>query len=238
MSNPPSMWGAPGPIRGVIFDLHSTLVDQGSADEWLDLALEAHPHPLDAGQRAELVAFLDRIWENARLHDPDSTRDLSAEAHRRVFHRLLDDGPGVDAGLGDALYERLLDTWHAYDDAGPVLAALRAAGIRIAVLSNVGVPVQHVLDREGITPYVDATVLSWQVGTVKPEPEIFARALTDLGLGADDVLMVGDSGKDDVGAAHLGIRTLILPRTAGPVHGLAAVTALVLGLNADDGGSS
>lgn len=232
MSNPPSAWAVPGPIRGVIFDLHSTLVDQGSADEWLDLALSDHPHPLDGAERAELVAFLDRIWENARVHDPDSTRDLSAAAHRRVFHRLLDDGPGVDTELGDALYASLLNTWHAYDDTAPVLADLHRSGIKIAVLSNVGVPIQHVLDREGITPYADATVLSWQVGTVKPEPEIFLRALDELNLGPDEVLMVGDSGKDDVGAAHLGIRTLILPRTAGHVHGLAAVTALVQGLNA------
>ena len=232
MSNPPSAWAAPGPIRGVIFDLHSTLVDQGSADEWLDLALSAHHHPLDDSERAALVAFLDRIWENARLHDPDSSRDLSADAHRRVFHRLLDEGPGVDAGIGDALYASLLDTWHAYDDTIPVLTDLRNAGISVAVLSNVGVPIQHVLDREGITPFADATVLSWQVGTVKPEPGIFRQALVELALGPDEVLMVGDSGKDDAGAAHLGIRTLILPRTAGRVHGLAAVTALVHGLNA------
>jgi HAD superfamily hydrolase (TIGR01493 family) len=231
MSNAPASWGTPGPIRGVIFDLHSTLVDQGSAEEWLDLSLARNPHPLDDAERAELVAFLDRIWENARVHDPDSARDLSAEAHRDVFHRLLDEGPGVDASLGDALYASLLDTWHAYDDTAVVLADLQSAGIRIAVLSNVGVPVQHVLDREGISPYADVTVLSWQVGTVKPEPQIFERALTELGLHADEVLMVGDSGKDDVGAAHIGIRTLILPRTAGRLHGLAAVTALVRGVN-------
>ena len=238
MSNPTSAWAVPGPIRGVFFDLHSTLVDQGSADEWLDQALAAHPHPLDDTARSELVAFLDRIWENARLHDPDSTRDLSAAAHRGVFHRLLDEGPGVDAGLGDALYASLLDTWHAYEDTVPVLADLRMSGISIAVLSNVGVPIQHVLDREGITPYADATVLSWQVGTVKPEPGIFLQALTELNLGPDEVLMVGDSGKDDAGAAHLGIRTLILPRTTGRVHGLAAVTALVHGLNAGYPGTS
>ncbi len=117
--------------------------------------------------------------------------------------------------LGDALYASLLDTWHAYDDTAPVLADLRRSGVKIAVLSNVGVPIQHVLDREGITPYADATVLSWQVGTVKPEPEIFLRALEELNLGPDEVLMVGDSGKDDVGAAHLGSERSSCPGPPG-----------------------
>jgi len=232
MSDAPGDWPLPGPIRGVIFDLHSTLVDQGSADEWLDRGLAASGHLLTAPERAELVAFLDRIWENARVHDPDSLRDLSAEAHFRVFHQLLAEGPEVDASLGNALYDCVLDGWHAYDDAVPVLAELRAAGVRIAYLSNVGVDVQEVLDREGLAPYPDAVVLSWQVGSVKPDPPIFLEAIARLGLSRDEVLMVGDSGKDDVGAAHLGIRTLLLPRTAGRHHGLAAVTALVVGLNA------
>ena len=96
-------------------------------------------------------------------------------------------------------------------------------------------PIQHVLDREGITPYVDAIVLSYEVGFVKPEPGIFARRTDGPRTAADDVLMVGDNANDDGGGAHLGIRTLILPRTTGRVHGLSAVTALVLGLNADDG---
>lgn len=39
--------------------------------------------------------------------------------------------------------------------------------------------------------------------------------------------MVGDSWRDDAGAAALGIRTLLLPRTTGPVHGLDAVLRLV-----------
>jgi HAD superfamily hydrolase (TIGR01509 family) len=232
MSDASGQWATAGPVRGVIFDLHSTLVDQGSAREWLERGLRASGHQLDPDEAAQLVAFLDRIWENARVHDPDSLRDLSAAAHHRVFHQLLAEGPGVDPELGDALYECLLDTWHAYDDAVPVLEELRSAGIRIAVLSNVGVDVQHVLDREGLAGFADATVLSWQVGSVKPDSPIFLRALELLGLAPQEVLMVGDSGKDDAGAAFVGIRTLILPRTSGPVHGLAAVTSLVMGLNA------
>lgn len=218
----------PVPVRGVLFDLHSTLVDQGDAATWLDLALARCGHEaLPETDRPALLAFLDRIWENARVHDPDSLRDLSPEDHERVFHTLLAEGPDVDRTLGDALYATLLDTWVAYDDAAPVLRALRAAGVRTVVLSNVGVDVRHVLGRDGLLDLVDGVVLSCEVGVVKPEPGIFAAGLDLLGVPADEALMVGDSGKDDAGAAALGIRTLILPRTRGPVHGLAAVLRLL-----------
>jgi HAD superfamily hydrolase (TIGR01549 family) len=224
-------WPRPEPIRGVIFDVHSTLIDQGSADEWLDVALSLAPHPFDPGERATLVAFLDRIWEGARVSDPTSSRDLSFEAHSRVFHELIAAGPSVDRSLANALYDVMLDTWHAYDDTVPTLQALSDAGIRVCLLSNAGVPIRSVLDREGVTPLVDAVVLSYEVGCVKPDHRIFEAALTALGMNASSVLMVGDNTNDDGGGASLGLRTLILPRTAGRVHGLAAVTALVLGLN-------
>lgn len=226
-------WPTPQPIRGVIFDVHSTLIDQGDADEWLDAALRVCPHPLSAGERATLVAFLDRIWEGARISDPESSRDLSFEAHSRVFHQLIDAGPGVDRALAEALYATMLDSWHAYDDTVPVLRALREAGVRTCLLSNAGVPIRAVLDREGIAGWYDDAVLSYEVGCVKPDRRIFEVALGRLGLPATEVLMVGDNANDDGGATHLGMRTLILPRTAGRVHGLAAVTALVQGYNSD-----
>ena len=227
-----SGWPTPGPIRGVIFDIHSTLVDQGHADAWLDAALAVAPHPLPGDQRAELVAFLDRIWEGARVSDPQSTRDLSFADHSRVFHELIAAGPGVDTSLANALYDVMLDTWQAYDDTLPALQALREAGVRTCLLSNAGVPIRSVLDRDGLTPWYDAIVLSYEVGFVKPDLRIFQAALDALGLPASDVLMVGDNANDDGGGTHLGLRTLILPRTQGRVHGLHAVTALVAGVNA------
>ncbi len=224
-------WPTPQPIRGVIFDIHSTLVDQGDADSWLDAALAVAPHPLTDDGRVELVAFLDRIWEGARISDPESSRDLSFTDHHRVFHELIEDGPGVDRPLADALYDVMLSTWHAYDDTVPMLRELRDAGIRTCLLSNAGVPIRDVLDREGVTGLYDEIVLSYEVGCVKPQRRIFEIALERLDMPASDVLMVGDNANDDGGATHLGIRTLILPRTAGAVHGLAAVTALVRGYN-------
>lgn len=225
-------WPTPGPIRGVVLDIHSTLVDQGDAETWLDAALAVAPHPMDAAERADLIAFLDRIWEGARISDPQSTRDLSFADHSRVFHELIAAGPGVDPSLINALYDVMLDTWHAYDDTVPTLRALREAGVRTCLLSNAGVPIRTVLDREGITPWYDEIVLSYEVGFVKPDLRIFEAALAALDLPASDVLMVGDNANDDGGGTHLGMRTLILPRTSGRVHGLAAVVALVDGLAA------
>lgn len=222
-------WPTPGPIHGVIFDIHSTLVDQGDADAWLDAALAVAPHPLTPDERAALVAFLDRIWEGARVSDPESSRDLSFEAHSRVFHELIAAGPGVDRALANALYDVMLDTWHAYDDTIPTLMALRERGVRICLLSNAGVPIRSVLDRDGITPWYDEIVLSYEVGFVKPDVRIFEAALAALDLPASAVLMVGDNANDDGGGTHLGLRTLILPRTTGRVHGLRAVIGLVDG---------
>ena len=56
---------------------------------------------------------------------------------------------------------------------------------------------------------------------------LYETLLEQLGVPAGRALMVGDSWQDDAGAAALGVRTLILPRTEGPVHGLAAVLRLV-----------
>ena len=214
------------PIKGVIFDIHSTLIDQGSASHWLDAALLRSPTPLAADERAALESFLDLIWEGARISDPESTRDLSFAAHERVFHELLAAGPGIDPALGAALYGVMLDVWHAYEDTVPTLEALQEMGVKVCLLSNAGVPIRTVLDREGLTPLINGVVLSCEVGLVKPDIRIFQTALDAIACPANEALMVGDSGRDDSGGTALGIRTLILPRTSGPVHGLGAVVSL------------
>lgn len=224
----------PQPIDGVLFDFHSTLVDQGDAATWVDLAWrhagrDGRAEDALGDAHAALIAWADRVWEHARDVDPDNTRDLDPQRHRAVFDAVAEAAPGVDPSLADALYATLFDPWVAYDDAAPVLRALRERGVRTALLSNVGVDVRPVLDREGLTPLLDAVVLSCEVGIPKPRPEIFCTALEGIGVTAERALMVGDSWRDDSAAGALGVRTLILPRTSGPAHGLDLVLRLVGG---------
>lgn len=225
----------PGPIEAVLFDFHSTLVDQGDPRAWLERAWSHLGRPATAeaalgpARFDGLAGWADRIWEHAVEVDPHAERDLSMARHRAVYDLLVGRVPGLEPELARALYETMLDTWAPYQDTLPVLAALRARGLKLALVSNAGVDVRRVVERSGMARFLDAQIISHEIGVVKPHPPIFERALAALGVPAERALMVGDSPRDDVGAAFLGVRTLILPRTSGAVHGLDAVLRLVGG---------
>jgi HAD superfamily hydrolase (TIGR01509 family) len=223
----------PSPIEAVLFDFHSTLVDQGDPHHWLELAWARTGRvgsPAEAfGQERfdRLAHWITHIWEHVLEVDPHNERDLSPRRHREVFDALMARVPDVDPELSGAMYEELLTPWTPYDDALPVLTELRRRGILVALVSNVGVDVRGILETMGLKPFFDAVVLSYEAGSVKPEPSIFLQALEALGVEPTRALMVGDNPSDDAGAARLGIRTLILPRTQGGIHGLELVLRMV-----------
>lgn len=220
---------APSPIKGVIFDFHGTLVHGGDAGRWIDSAYRhlGVASPLSASEAGALRDHLSQIWLHAHSIDPGSRRDLSQAHHRDVFTRTVALRPGMGQDLIDSLYAVMADQWTLFDDTLPVLRGLRSRGVRTVVLSNIGLDIRPLLDRTGVTDLVDGVVLSFEEGVVKPDPAIFARALQVLDVPGDQVLMVGDSARDDVGGVPLGIRTLILPPTAGPVHGLGVIPQMI-----------
>jgi HAD superfamily hydrolase (TIGR01509 family) len=217
----------------VVFDFHHTLAHAGDptvwlSEAWADLGRDGDPVSALGAERYDIaVAFLDQLWERAREVDPASERDLDPDRHREVFDRTIAEAPGIDLELADALYAIMHRQWDVYDDVLPVLEALRDKGVRVAMLSNVGFDLTPTLERTGVGALVDGAVMSYAVGVVKPDPGIFQRALEVLDLPASEVLMVGDAWRDDAGAAALGVRTLILPRTDDPSHGLELVLRLV-----------
>lgn len=59
-------------------------------------------------------------------------------------------------------------------------------------------------DRHGAASLVDAFVLSYEYGTMKPEAGLFSAACDALGVVPDQALMVGDSVHSDGGATAIG----------------------------------
>jgi HAD superfamily hydrolase (TIGR01493 family) len=216
---------SPSSIKGVLFDFHSTLIDQGSGELWLEFACESVK--LDPLDYMDIVPKLNSIVEFARIEDPQHRRDLSRAANEEIFTRLLADF--TEEPLTSALYSSITQAWFPYEDTLPVLYALREQGITTAIISNIGLNLHEIMARMGIANCVDHVFTSVELGHVKPNPEIFLAVCETIGIGPEDLLMVGDNAVDDGGAGAVGIRTLILPRTIGPIHGLATVLGVIAG---------
>ncbi|WBB81097.1 HAD-IA family hydrolase [Micromonospora sp. WMMD882] len=225
-------------IEAVLFDFHGTLAQVEDARQWVSAAATSCGVTLE---RMRATVLADRLLTAGRAGGPLphrvpprlaevwSDRDLYPHAHRAAYTGLAGTvDAGID-GLADALYERVLspDGWVPYPDAGPTLAALRAAGVKTAVVSNVGFDLRPMFDAWELTGLVDTFVLSYEVGRRKPDPGIFLRACGLLGVDPEQTLMVGDTPAD-AGAVDAGCATLVLPASdAGRPHGLGAVLDLV-----------
>lgn len=85
--------------------------------------------------------------------------------------------------------------------------------------------------RQPLRPFFDAVVVSGAVGVKKPDPAIFAPALEQTGLAADEAIFVGDSLEDDVaGARAAGLRPVLIRRSLGADGGAEDGVRVVTGL--------
>jgi len=144
------------------------------------------------------------------------------EAREERFRRLLEGaGAPASATAAAAAAARYRDLYVASRRPVPGALALveaLARQVRLGVVSNnVLAEQESKLDQFGMRPFVDALVVSADVGVSKPDASIFAIALGRLGVAAADAVMLGDSWPSDiVGATRAGLRAVWLNRTGEP----------------------
>lgn len=225
------------PVEAVLFDFHGTLAQVEDAVSWVRAAADACGRPIAHGPATVLA---DRLVTAGRAGGPLprrvpphlieywAERDLYEHAHRAAYTGLAETVATDVDGLPEALYNRGISPagWLAYTDAVPALTALRAAGVRTAVISNIGFDIRPLLATMGLVDMFDACVLSFELGRCKPDPAIFRAACTALGVDPERALMVGDTAAD-AAATAIGCAAYIVP-AAGPgaPNGLSAVAAL------------
>jgi 2-haloacid dehalogenase len=116
-----------------------------------------------------------------------------------------------------ARYDRL----PAFQDVGACLAALAAAGIPCAILSN-GTPAMlaELVGTAGITRHFEALLSVEDAGVFKPDARVYALVGTRFGTVPADVLFLSANGWDISGAAGYGFRTAWINRAGLPVDRL------------------
>ncbi|MCA9606133.1 MAG: HAD family hydrolase [Myxococcales bacterium] len=197
--------------------LTTLLLDAGNTVVFLDV------HAVAAVARAEGV-----------LVDPASLSAVEGAAKRR-YEALLDAGGshetgwglyletllvegGVDADVAPTLIAPLraahdeLNLWRRVpDDLWAALAAARAMGLRLGVVSNSEGRLPELFAHVGLGDAFEVIVDSAHEGVRKPDPEIFRRATERMGIAPSDALYAGDIPSVDVdGALGAGLEAALI----------------------------
>ena len=230
-------------IRAVFFDAGHTLLhphpDLGSVYVETTEALGARV-PAEAFREAFRPAFAESVARHRATPHASDAQD------RAMWREITAGIHGAIPALGAVPFERWFEalyvrfgapsTWRLYGDVEASLAALRARGLRLAVVSNWDTRLRGIAEGLGLAAQVDAVVISAEAGVRKPDPGIFRIALERAGVGADEALHVGDLAEEDVeGARRAGLRAVLIERTPGRgappgvplIRGLAELEALL-----------
>jgi len=221
---------AGGRFRAVLLDWRRTLVHD-DLSWWVPESLESLGRPADAATVTSIERRVIAAFDRPEYLELERTIDRSADLHRQGMMTIFG-WAGLDGDLAEALYEQdFKSASHLlYPDVVEMLEAVRALGVKTALLSNIHFDLRPELKEQGILDLFDSVILSYEHGIQKPDPGLFQLALDELGVEPAEALMVGDSPTNDGGAAMLGIPTLILPpqEEFGP-HGLDIVVDLLRG---------
>ena len=203
-------------LKAVIFDVGGTLI---------------HPDWRRLGALVEAETAM--LFPSARLHqafyamlqvvDAELKRGVNSKRGRGAHWVFLDTfhSLGLDEVKCSRIRDRLVAAhqerhlWCEPDlEAANVLLALKAAGLRVAVISNTeDGRVKESLALADLASHFEFVIDSHIVGCSKPDKEIFQIALAELGLQPHEAAYVGDSyGYDVIGARRAGLYPILLDR--------------------------
>ena len=151
-----------------------------------------------------------------------------------MHHTLREMGLGADADAAIAAYRADYTTrgWainRLFDGIAPLLADLRAAGVRLAVATSKAEPTaRRILEHFGLDGHFEVIAGASVDGSRATKSDVVAHALAQLQPLPDRVIMVGDRYHDVEGAAEHGIDTVVVGWGYGGADfdGPNAVTAL------------
>jgi phosphoglycolate phosphatase len=219
------------PYDMVLFDLDGTLI-------------ETAPEIADAVNDTLTAIGLDSVeQERVDRWIGHGTRELLIQALAFRWNvkadevRHSDRFPAIEARFGECYQQRCGTRSHLYPQVRETLEALRAQGVKLAVVTNKeGRYTRTVLDAHALAPLFDRVISGDTLPVKKPNPLAIADCLLRYGVAANRALFVGDSSIDVATARNAGVAVWALPygynmgepiETCGPDRVIADFSALM-----------
>ncbi|MBE6965263.1 MAG: HAD family hydrolase [Ruminococcaceae bacterium] len=178
-------------VKALLFDLDGTILD--TLDDLCDsvnYALSAHGHPTRT--KREIRAILGNGVINL------ITRSLPEGVSNEQFEECL-------ATYKEHYEINKTNKTAPYKGIPEALSALRAAGYKIAIVSN-----KHDEAAQGLYKLFFSELADFAIGNTaeipkKPEPDMVFAAAKKLGVSLDEIVFVGDSEVDFETAQNAGV---------------------------------
>jgi FMN phosphatase YigB (HAD superfamily) len=151
-------------------------------------------------------------WDKMRENRDRGRLTIAASIARTLPAFGIEPDPGLVADLSRRDMELSRTCTRLCEDSVPFLEWLRSHGVLTALVSNCADTTRALLDYLGLLPLVDAVILSCEVGSMKPYPEIYVTALEELGVAAVDAVFIDDQPTFCVGAEAVGVRPIQIAR--------------------------
>lgn len=213
---------APPLVRGIIFDFDDTLATRTRPlDDLMDEGARAaetymrstgmqlpegfHSHIVEARRFAQ-----EKSMEEQEEHLADDAMSFLLQFFGYPASRL---DPDVLHRAVDIFYAPEMTAWQVRDGAHSLLAALRGAGYKMALLTNYNCDrvFQRAVDYLRLRPYFDLCLSSASVEYRKPDPRFLQIALDRWDCLPYECVVVGDSLLEDVrGGIELGAQTVLV----------------------------
>lgn len=218
-------------VKAVVFDAYGTLLDVHGA-------MARHAERLPPDWERISAEWRQKQLEYTWIHT------LTGPQQHRDFWQITQDSLHFVAArhriTDSAVLDALLSAYRqlpAYPDAAPVLTALRARGIRTAILSN-GEPgmLAEAVETAGLAPLLDAVLSVEEAGVFKPHPQVYGLAASALGLSLPQMGFVSSNAWDAQAAGAAGFRVFWCNRVGQPEeYGLGSSATVMGGLRELDG---
>jgi putative hydrolase of the HAD superfamily len=145
--------------------------------------------------------FLKALWSIRLRYDAGK---LSPEEYWRIVAKNAD--RTFDDQLIAEMMKAEIDFWSRLDH--PVVAwndQLRSSGVKTAMLSNLPAPLGNRLRSQNFYDHFDHATLSFEVGSVKPQREIYEDAVRGLAIAPEQALFLDDKQENVEGARAIGL---------------------------------
>jgi 2-haloacid dehalogenase len=205
MSTPDVLIGA----RAVVFDAYGTLLDVHSA-------VQRHASSVRPDAKSVSDTWRQKQLEYSWVLSLSGRYTAFWTLTERALDYALARHPNVDPSLRPALLEayRRLD---AYPEVPAALDALRAAGLKTAILSNGDTAMLDMAVRSAALHDLLDTVLSVDLaGIFKTSPRAYDLAPERLGVDIRKIVFVSSNRWDVAGAAAYGFTPVWVNRTSQP----------------------